>query len=155
MITRILLLAILLSVAGCSRYNIEPPTTNYTEDLELVESSSAEIRSLPSVPEAELIDVDGKKMAAFDEQGLNDLLEFRYEARKNTSILNEVVLSNEARTAERNSLVSMSKELENRSNRLAEEWARAEENRRQADDARTIERWFYQTLLIAAIALLI
>ena len=146
------LLALVL-LSGCARYNIEPPLVDYTGQMEMVEPSVIKIEEIPKSPEARSVSVDGEKLVAFDLEGMNDLKAMRDQARKNTEILREILLANNSLIQERNNLLGLAKEIERRANKLAVEWADTEEQRRKAEDLRSLERNIYQILTLIGLAL--
>jgi hypothetical protein len=121
----ILLLAV-FSLLGCSGYAVKAPTTNNTAKLKHVEPLDIQVKELPKLPTAKHLLQDGEEYAAFDLQGMNDLLQFRTYAKTNTEVLKEVLLAYKASVDERNAMVDAAKAAEDRSNLIAEKWAETE-----------------------------
>lgn len=149
------LVVLMLVLSGCARYNIEPPTTDYTGSFEPMEVPEFEVSEIPESPSAKSVNIDGETYGAFDKQGMDTLLIMRDRARKNTDMLKEMIEANESIIDERNNLLELAIEVERRSNRLAEEWANTEEDRRRSEDVRSLERGFYQMLMVVGIGVLL
>lgn len=151
----IALAVLVLALSGCARYNIEPPTTDYTSTFEPMEMPEFTVAEIPESPPAKSVNIDGETHGAFDKEGMDALLLMRERARNNTEMLKEMMSATQAIVDERNNLLELAIEIEKRSNRLAEEWADTEEQRRKSEDIRTLERGFYQMLTIIGIGILL
>jgi hypothetical protein len=126
---------------------------DYTGSVEVLEVPTLVVGEIPASPAARMVEVDGKQLAAFDLEGINALKAMREQARKNTDLLHEMTAANKLLIEERNSLLELAKEIERRSNQLAEEWANSEERKRKAEDLRVIERTVYQIIALIGLAL--
>jgi len=151
---RLFLCALLLAVpSGCARYEIEPPLISYASTLESVTPLQIEAEELPKRPTVRLLAVQGTNWAAFSPEGMIALAEFVDVAERNTDVLHEVLLANNSLIEERNNLVILAKEIQKRSNALAVEWANTEEQKRKAEDLRTIETTVYRVLILIGLSL--
>jgi len=152
-VSSILMLAWL---SGCaSIYEIEPHLVDYTSKIEEMPQSGITVTPLPDSPQARIVEVDGQRMAAFDTQGMNDLKRLREQAKINTEMLKEVVAANDDLIRERNDILDLAEEMEERSNKLAVKWADTEEDKQRADDLHFIERTVYQVGIVIALILML
>jgi hypothetical protein len=105
-------------------------------------------RSLPSVPKAVKVEYDGKEYAAFDLAGMQTLLAMRKSAKVNYEILTELIYAYNSLVEERNALMEMLKESEERSNILARKWAQTEGELQAEKDLHKLDNLIQRTLLV-------
>tara|TARA_B100000700_G_scaffold88627_1_gene99897 strand:+ start:17734 stop:18201 length:468 start_codon:yes stop_codon:yes gene_type:complete len=154
---RLLIVAIvsLFVLSGCGRYNVKPPEADFVSQIEPLEVPQIEVQDVPESPTAHRITADGQSWAAFDKQGMDALLEMRAVAHTNTQALREMVKANASLIEEREQILRLAYELEEEINRIGGEWAQAENDKRKAEDLRSMERALSTILLLlgAAVAL--
>ena len=119
-----------------------------------MEIPEIDVTPVPKGPKFEKLVVEGKEYAATDLDGMNDLIAMRDIAKRNTEMLKEMATANQFFIQERNHLLGLATELEHRANIMAQQWADTEEQRRQAEDIRAVERALYQAVLLLGIILL-
>jgi len=129
---------VLLCIAsiGCARYDVKPPLINHTASLAELKPSTLNAEELPDRPVS-----------------MAEVSNFVSVAERNTEVLIEILLANNSLIKERNNLVIMAKEIQRHSNALAIEWANTEEQRRKAEDLRTIETTVYRLLILIGLSL--
>lgn len=151
----LLLVVLSFSLIGCaSRYKVEPPVIDYLEKFEMIEEETEiVVFELPPSPKIRKIEHEGESYAAFDLAGLNSLSRFRDNAKKNTMMLDNLIMAYNATLFERNAMLGIARELEKRANVIAVQWANTESAKKKAEDYHFIERSIYQILLVLSLVL--
>lgn len=149
------LLLVACTVGCASQVQVEP--SNQLEGLKELSAPSVKIMDLPTLPEAELIEVGTEddheeEVAAFDNDGMEQLRIFKETARANTMLARKLLENQNLNVEYANNAVRLAKLQEQRANVLGQQYEQAENQRRAEKAEYEFELIFYRLLLIIGVA---
>lgn len=149
---RLLLCLAMAATVGCSVQPTPPSINNDLQALQEMELKSLSIPQLPSLPKGEIITVDGESMLAFDKDSLDELSDFRDAARQHNMALQESINATNNLILERNQVVRIAQEEQQKYNYMARKLAARDTEAREKERNLLIELWLHKLLLVVGIA---
>lgn len=142
----VLLAAILLS--GCASQPIEIEPTDRYSQLDRINPIETHSIELPGVPRLEVRTVDNQVVAVLDKDGVDRLQEFRDAANQNNEALALLLSAHNDLIAQRNLMLENMRLEESRANFYAQQFAIAENMRRDQHDEFKAELWIHKVLIV-------